>query len=288
VSHTTAMSASSAREPIYIVKLWKVDDTQGLLPLTAFTNHTSSLNFCASFSPDSSAIAVHDYAKLFFLSVPALTVITQATAFLPCYGPGGRWMIYVEKGKILRTDSPLQAATLLARQEGRIDALAVSPDGQTLASCAAKENYVIELRNTSTGRWIGDLPGPHTWVNRLAFSPDGKTLASAGWDDGWLGLWDVPHRRKRALLRAHNGSVFKVAFSTDGATLATCGDDAMLRLWNVGQQREVAVLPTHGGSANGIAFSPDGHWLACACNDGSIHLWRAPSLLELTESAKER
>jgi serine/threonine protein kinase/WD40 repeat protein len=288
VSRTTAMSASSAPEPIYIVKLWRVDEEQGLLPLAAFTNRTSAFSSCANFSPDSSTIAVHDYENLFFLSVPTLTVITQATAFLPCYGPDGRWMIYAERGRILRSDLTLQPATLLATQEGHIHALAVSPDGQTLASCAAKEKYVIELRDTLTGRWLGDLPGPHVWVNWLAFSPDGKTLASAGWDDGWLGLWDVPRRRNRALLRAHNGTVFKVAFSQDGATLATCGDDATLRLWNVAQQREIAALPTHGGSVKGIAFAPDGHWLACACNDGSIHLWRAPSLLELSESAKAR
>jgi WD40 repeat protein/serine/threonine protein kinase len=288
VSHTTAMSASNAPEPIYIVKLWTVDEKQGLLPLTAFTNHTSSLAFSASFSPDSSIIAVHDYQELFLLRVPTLTIVTQATASLPCYGPGGRWMIYAETEKIRRTDSPFQPATLVAQEEGQIYALAVSPDGQTLASCAANEDYVIKLRDILTGRRIGDLPGHQAWVNRLAFSPDGMTLASAGWDDGWLGLWDVRHQRKRALLRAHNGAVFKVAFSPDGSTLATCGDDATLRLWNVTQQREIAVLPTHGGSVNGIGFSPDGHWLACASVDGTIHLWRAPSLLELTESANAR
>src|SRR5262249_41040753 len=127
------------------VKLWTVDEEQGLLPRAAFTNRTSSLYFCAGFSPDSSVVAVHDYEKLFFLRVPALTVITQATASLPCYDPGGRWMIYAERGKILRTDLTFQPATMLARHEGPVRALAVSPGGQTLASCADNENWVIKL-----------------------------------------------------------------------------------------------------------------------------------------------
>jgi WD40 repeat protein/tRNA A-37 threonylcarbamoyl transferase component Bud32 len=283
ISRATVTSGTNGLEHVSIVQLWTVDERQGLLPLQAVTNSTTALNLCASFSTDGNLVAMDDFASLNFLQVPTLTFVTRAGSKLPCFATNGQWLAYTDSDKILRSESPLHPATVLAQQNGKITALALSADGRMLASCAENEEYVIKLWNADTGHLIGELPGHQAWVNCLAFSSNGKTLASAGWDDGWLGIWDVPHRRLRTpLLRAHNGAVFKLAFSPDGATLATCGDDAAVRLWNVEQQREIALLPTHGGSVKGVAFSPDSHWLACACDDGVIHLWRAPSMEEAT------
>lgn len=66
-------------------------------------------------------------------------------------------------------------------------AVAVSPDGKTLASGDNDGN--IGLWNLATGGMIKAFKGHTGTVNSVAFSPDGKTLASGG-ADKTVGLWN--------------------------------------------------------------------------------------------------
>jgi WD40 repeat protein len=116
---------------------------------------------------------------------------------------------------------------------GRFAAVAISPDGKTLA--AANTCGLIQLWDTTKGAPAGTLTELQTLV-RLAFSPDGKTLIATSWEGGAT-LWDVPTASIRAVLTGHTDVIEGVTFSADGKTLATASWDETVKLWDVESAR---------------------------------------------------
>ncbi|KAE8395978.1 hypothetical protein BDV23DRAFT_178045 [Aspergillus alliaceus] len=74
-------------------------------------------------------------------------------------------------------------------------------------------------------------------------------------------------------LESHSGSVFSVAFSSDGRTLASGSGDNTIKLWDTTTGTERQTLKGHLGSVNSVAFSPDGRTLASGSDDKTIKLW---------------
>ncbi|HBE34353.1 MAG TPA: WD40 repeat domain-containing protein, partial [Cyanobacteria bacterium UBA11368] len=68
-----------------------------------------------------------------------------------------------------------------------VNAVAVNPDGRTLAS-AGRDG--VRLWDIRTGQQIGAIPGYSDWVQTLAFSPDGQLLATGGYD-GTIRIWQA-------------------------------------------------------------------------------------------------
>lgn len=74
--------------------------------------------------------------------------------------------------------------------------------------------------------------------------------------------------------QAHAAEVMSVAWSPDGAHLASASADGQVRLWNPVSGDLVRSLRERGGGVRCLAWSADGRSLAAATDDGVLLHWR--------------
>ena len=115
---------------------------------------------------------------------------------------------------------------------GMIHAVAVSSDGETIASASADSTWLWSRDPKHPRRQIQTVTAPAGRIS-LAFSPDGTLLARANSAAG-VELFDVATGRLlTALVDDVALSVNGIAFSPDGRYLAGAGNDRQVRIWDV-------------------------------------------------------
>jgi WD40 repeat protein len=168
--------------------------------------------------------------------------------------------------------------------------LALSPDGGTLAVCAAAHAgggliTLWDIRAGKVRRLPRALPPVGGLVETIAFSPDGRRIATGARET--VILWDARMGRVLRKLRGHEGVILSLAFSPDGRLLASSGLDATSRLWEPDSGRPAATLQGHTARVACLAFSPDGMTLASGSRDHTSRLWDPRDGSQST-SARER
>src|SRR5437763_1386886 len=73
-------------------------------------------------------------------------------------------------------------------------------------------------------------------------------------------------------LEGHRGSVLAVAFSPDGAVLASGSRDTTVKLWDTATGRLIQTLTDHTADVYDVTFSPKGDLLATAGRDKTVKL----------------
>jgi WD40 repeat protein len=127
---------------------------------------------------------------------------------------------------------------------GAMGGIAFSADGRLLA--LAEGGGGIALLNARTGKEMGRIASnnPNSSLH-LAFSPDGRFLAAgvvpqnrvgvanATLDAPVVEIWELASGQLRTRFAGHSGGVTCLAFSPDGATLASGSMDTTILLWDV-------------------------------------------------------
>ena len=149
-----------------------------------------------------------------------------------------------------------------------------SPDSKMLVITGS--GAAEGLWDTSTGKRIGQPHSKRRWAPPFAFSPDSKTLAIAC-QGGSAELWETTTGHSiGAPLAVRGGQQRRIAFSPDGKTVLTVGEDEG-RLWDAATGHPIGerIDYSYSSSLRSFAFSPDGKSVIIAAKDGTLALWDA-------------
>jgi eukaryotic-like serine/threonine-protein kinase len=253
-------------------------------------------------SPDGRTVAVLQArpdgaweTHLWDLATEKMVGRLQGLSFFGSFGPDGTKFLFgklsgepcdlfdVAKGKLV--------GQLVMQNAGNASTtcVAFSPDSKTAVT--ARENGRAQLWETATGKALGKPithgSGP---IWDAAFRPDGKELLTLGEDiAGTKELTSVQERTVRrwnATTGTTTGepirigaTATRVAYSPDGKTILTAGDD--VRLWDAASGQLLGMPLQRGASVHAFEFTPDSRGLWAGGGDGSVRLWQLPRRKDL-------
>jgi tRNA A-37 threonylcarbamoyl transferase component Bud32 len=85
----------------------------------------------------------------------------------------------------------------------------------------------------------------------------------------------VPQRQTLFICRGHRSRVTALAWSPDGARLASASYDKTARLWDGNNGHALLLYRGHTARVNALAWSPAGQYLASASSDCTVQIWEA-------------
>jgi WD40 repeat protein len=156
------------------------------------------------------------------------------------------------------------------RHKGFISAIAISPDGQTIASGGADQ--IIRLWDSASGAERRQLTGNRGWVIDLAFAPAGETLVSAG-ADGTIRQWNVADGKPLREIAAHESHVNALVLMPEANRVVSGGADGHVKVWSLADGKLLSHAKSVEGEVLDLAYLPATRSIASAGDDGMIQIW---------------
>ncbi len=185
-----------------------------------------------------------------------------------------------------------------------VRAVAVAPNGKTVAASRGNQVHIFELKVTPAEKkggtdktewaYVRSLFDPQlktpdgkparaahvSLVESMAFSPDGKTLVTGSFQE--LTVWNRDAFEPSKRIGGFADRVCAVAFAPDGKSFATGGgaptEDGEIKVFDAETGKLLTEIKAgHSDTVFGVAFSPDGKLLASCGADKFVKVWELPT-----------
>lgn len=203
----------------------------------------------------------HEIAVAGVSSTVGMGFDVEGKTLAHCDRSGKVRLIDVESGSNIQEIAP--------NGEGEFRRALFSPDLRMAAG--EMDNGAIVLWEMRTAKRTATIAADENGFQLfpLAFSPDGKLLvASSNEGAGMAVIWNTATGEVVRKFTPHAEILIAVAFSPDGARMATAGQDKLIKIWDCAKWERKITLTGHIESVSALAFSQDGRRLVSCDNWG--------------------
>ena len=197
------------------------------------------------------------------------------------WSPDGRWLLEHNGGPKFRIRDAATGDDVLSMQGGG-HTFCWSPDSRYVAAAGDGIQIWDTAPEVRQLKLTGTADRKAYWI---AWSPDGRLLAVAEWFGFGAAVpcdvqvWDTVTGKLLRSLSGHAGELGCVAWSLDGAHLASIEGSGVIKIWETQNWEEVATLTGLGpvGSEAGhwsrLEWSPDSRFLAGSSGPDTLKVW---------------
>jgi WD40 repeat protein len=265
------------------VRLWDVSRLSKEPPSEPVVLPHDSMRYAVAFSADGTLLAAAGYKSLTIWTCtsgrykPLLEEVNETSRCVAFSADGRTLAIGTDNGSIRLLDMPGgHERAVLRGHDGIVRSVAFSPDARRLVSTS--EGRSIMLWDAKNGIAVGPLQLDRAGYNMVlfaAFSADGRHVAvgEASSEAEDVTLLDSETGQVSNRLIGHDSGVQALAFSPDGRTLATAGQDRSIKLWDWAHANPPITLNDGVGLVKSLAFSHDGALLAFGGDDQALRVW---------------
>ena len=132
-----------------------------------------------------------------------------------------------------------------------------------------RQDHWISIQN---GKFVTTYKGNRI-LACVSWSPDGSVLAAG--DHGSSGTIErlSPQGSRMSSFSFHQGPTRGIDWSSDGMSLASCGDDGSIQCNRLDTGVKRGFMAGHNGPVLSVKWNPDNSMLASAGDDGTVRLW---------------
>jgi WD40 repeat protein len=163
--------------------------------------------------------------------------------------------------------SDLKTSTEVIKPATKINAIALSPDGTTLAGAGENGSlYLWDIRNNYEVKEVPRLGNPLTSVE---FGPEGRRIVT-GDNVGLVKIYDNQAGLVVRVLSGHTSGIEQIRFNHTGTFMATASKDKTVRLWNMSNLKEQPIVfSDHKDWVWSATFTPDDEQLLASVHSST-------------------
>jgi WD40 repeat protein len=152
-----------------------------------------------------------------------------------------------------------------------IQGVKFSSNGSLIASVEELGNILIFDNTGATPVIVDTIDTGTSYAFATDFTPANDRIA-VGASSGKMNIYNLPGGSLFKSVAAHSGYVYSVAYSPDGAWLASGGADNKVKIWTADGVLKFA-LAGHDHDVTSVKFTPDNAFLVTGGRDGNVKIW---------------